>query len=67
MKKIARKFQEITSNKGLMKKIGFTLLMLALYRLLVFIPIPFVNLDSLMSGALDSGAAAGFGYMVMLM
>lgn len=67
MKKVARKFQEIVSNKELMKKIGFTLLILALYRLLVFVPVPFVNIDALMSGAMDSGAAAGFGYLVMLM
>ncbi|MBO4203594.1 hypothetical protein J5893_02045 [bacterium] len=67
MKKVARKFQEIVSNKELMKKIGFTLLILALYRLLVFVPVPFVNIDTLMSGAMDSGAAAGFGYLVMLM
>lgn len=67
MKKIVRKFQEITSNQTLMKKIGFTLLMLALYRLLIFIPIPFVNVDILMQGMGESAAAAGFGYLIMLM
>lgn len=67
MKKIARKFQEITSNKSLMKKIRFTLLMLAIYRLLVFVPIPFVDISTLMAQTINSEALQGFGYLVMLM
>lgn len=50
-----------------MKKIGFTIAMLAVYRLLVFIPVPFVDIQALMSGTLESGAAGGFGYLIMLM
>ena len=50
-----------------MKKIYFTLGILAIYRLLVFIPVPFVDISSLMTQTIDSGAAGGFGYLVMLM
>lgn len=62
-----RKAKEILSNKNVIKKIGFTIAMLAVYRLLVFIPVPFVDIQSLMSGTLESGAAGGFGYLIMLM
>ena len=67
MKKFMRKAQEILSNKPLMKKIWITLGILALYRLLVFVPIPFVDLQTLMSGTFEAGAAGGFGYLIMLM
>ena len=50
-----------------MRKIWFTLGILAIYRLLVFIPVPFVDLSSLMSQTMDSWAAGWFGYLVMLM
>ena len=50
-----------------MKKIWFTVGILAIYRLLVFIPVPFVDISSLMSQTIDSWAAGGFGYLVMLM
>jgi len=50
-----------------MKKIWFTLWILAIYRLLIFIPVPFVDISSLMWSTLDAGAAGGFGYLVMLM
>jgi hypothetical protein len=33
----------------------------------VFIPVPFVDISSLMTQTIDSGAAGGFGYLVMLM
>ena len=62
-----RKVNEIVSNKTIMKKIYFTLGILAIYRLLVFIPVPFVDISSLMTQTIDSGAAGGFGYLVMLM
>ena len=62
-----RKAKEIVNNKTIMKKIGFTLLILALYRLLTFVPVPFVDIDTLMNGTLESEAAGGFGYLVMLM
>ena len=62
-----RKAKEILNNKNVMKKLGFTIAMLAIYRLMVFIPVPFVDLQALMSGTLEAGAAGGFGYLVMLM
>ena len=62
-----RKVNEIVSNKTIMKKIWFTIGILAIYRLLVFIPVPFVDISSLMSQTIDSWAAGGFGYLVMLM
>lgn len=49
MQKFKKKLNSIISNKNLMKKIGFTLLVLLLYRLLVHIPVPFVNIDVIMS------------------
>ena len=55
-----RKAKEIVNNKTIMKKIGFTLLILALYRLLTFVPVPFVDIDTLMNGTLESEAAGGF-------
>jgi preprotein translocase subunit SecY len=67
MKKFMRKVNEIVTNKVIMKKVYFTLGILAIYRLLVFIPVPFVDISSLMSQTIDSGAAGGFGYLVMLM
>jgi len=67
MKKFMRKVNEIVSNKTIMKKIWFTIGILAIYRLLVFIPVPFVDISSLMSQTIDSWAAGGFGYLVMLM
>jgi preprotein translocase subunit SecY len=67
MKKFMRKVNEIITNKVIMKKVYFTLGILAIYRLLVFIPVPFVDISSLMSETIDSGAAGGFGYLVMLM
>ena len=50
-----------------MKKIWFTLGILAIYRLLIYIPVPFVDVSSILSSSLDAGAAGGFGYLVMLM
>ncbi|MEI7557790.1 MAG: hypothetical protein WCJ45_02975 [bacterium] len=49
MEKFFKKLQEIRENESIKKKIVFTLLMLALYRLLVFIPVPFVDIAALMS------------------
>ena len=67
MKKFMRKVKEITSNKTIMKKVWFTLAILALYRLLVYIPVPFVDISSIMDSSLDAWAAGWFGYLVMLM
>ena len=67
MKKFRRKVKEITSNKTIMKKVYFTLGILALYRLLIYIPVPFVDVSSIINSSLDAWAAWGFGYLVMLM
>ncbi len=67
MKKFMRKVNEIVTNKTIMKKVYFTLGILAIYRLLIFIPVPFVDISSLMNQTIDSGASGGFGYLVMLM
>jgi preprotein translocase subunit SecY len=67
MKKFSRKVQEILNNKTLMKKIYRTIGILAIYRLLIFIPVPFVDLQTLMSQTIEAGAAGGFGYLIMLM
>ena len=43
-----------------MKKVYFTLGILAIYRLLVFIPVPFVDISSIMNQTIDSdGSEAG--------
>jgi len=65
MKKIFQRLQDIRTNKTIMKKIGFTLVMLAAYRLLVNVPVPFVDIDALMSATID--AQSGLGYFVMLL
>jgi len=66
MNKFLKKLQEVWENPSIKKKIIFTLVMLAVYRLLVFIPVPFVHVDVLMSETLDAGAG-GLGYFVMLL
>ncbi len=66
MQKFKKKLKSIVSNKNLMKKIGFTLLILALYRLLVHIPVPFVNIDVLMS-QMWSISNTGLWYFVMML
>jgi len=54
MEKFLKKLQEVRENPSIKKKIIFTLLMLALYRLLVFIPVPFVNITTLMTKTMSS-------------
>lgn len=50
-----------------MNKIWFTVGILAIYRLLIFIPVPFVDVSSILASSVDAWAAGGFGYLVMLM
>ena len=50
-----------------MNKVWFTLAILALYRLLIFIPVPFVDISSIIDSSVDAWAAGWFGYLVMLM
>ena len=66
MKKFRKKLKSIIENKSLMKKIFFTLGILAIYRLLVHIPVPFVNIHELMwkLWAVDAG---GLWYFVMML
>jgi preprotein translocase subunit SecY len=66
MNKFLKRLQEIWENPTIKNKIIFTLVMLAVYRLLVFIPVPFVHIDALMSKTLDAGSS-GLGYFVMLL
>lgn len=66
MQKLIKKIQDIFENKSLKRKILFTLGMLALYRLLVFIPVPFVDITALMSKTIDA-TWSGLGYFVMLL
>lgn len=63
--KFSKKVSEIFGNKKIRNKILFTLAMLAVYRLLVFIPVPFADISVLMSHTLNSGS--DFGYFVMLL
>ena len=66
MSKFRKKFNSIISNKSLMKKIWFTLWILAIYRLLVHIPVPIVNIDNLM-GQIWAISSSGLWYLVMMM
>lgn len=66
MEKFLKKIQEIRENPSIKKKIIFTLAMLALYRLLVFIPVPFVDITALMSKTISTGDS-GVGYFIMLL
>ena len=63
--KFSKKVGEIFWNKKIRNKILFTLFILAIYRLLVFIPVPFADISVLMSQTLNSGS--DFGYFVMLL
>ena len=57
MQKFFQKLKEIWENPTIKKKIIFTLIMLALYRLLVFIPVPFVDITALMAKTVTTGDA----------
>jgi preprotein translocase subunit SecY len=66
MEKFLKKLQEIRENPSIKKKIIFTLVMLALYRLLVFVPVPFVDITVLMSKTIST-STSGVGYFIMLL
>ena len=59
MQKFFQKLKEIWENPSIKKKIIFTLIMLALYRLLVFVPVPFVDITALMAKTATTGDAGG--------
>ncbi len=68
MEKFLKKIQEIRENPTIKKKILFTLVILALYRLMVFIPVPFVHISALMTKTLDASATgSGLNYFLMLL
>jgi preprotein translocase subunit SecY len=54
MDKFIKKIQDVFENKSLKNKIIFTLVILAIYRLLVFVPVPFVDITALMSKTIDA-------------
>lgn len=56
--------QNLFTNPILRKKLIYTLIGLAIYRLLVVIPVPFANIDILVSQTQQ--AAEGLGYFLML-
>lgn len=64
MSKFFDTLNRIWSNDSLKKKIMFTLLMILLYRLLVYIPVPFVNIDNLNAARFGS---SGLQYFAMLL
>lgn len=65
MEQVFRYLGEVFANKSLRKKIIITLVVLAIYRMLVFIPVPFVEIDALMGKTLQSGG--GLEYFAMLL
>lgn len=65
--KTLKTIQSVFKNKYIVDKIVFTLIILAIYRLLVFLPVPFVDIHALMWRTLDAWAAWGLGYFVMLL
>ena len=68
MEKFLKKIQEIRENQTIRKKIIFTLVMLAVYRLLVLIPVPFVDISALMTKTLEASAWwSGLSYFLMLL
>ena len=66
MEKFLKKLKEIRENPSIKKKIVFTLVMLAVYRLLVFIPVPFVDISALMAKTITT-SDSGLGYFIMLL
>lgn len=53
------------ANKTVRKKLMYTLLFLAIYRFLVYIPVPFVNIDAWATSTIQSGG--GLEYFAMLL
>jgi len=66
MKSFVRKLKDVLGNKVIRNKILFTIGMLALYRLLVLIPVPFVDIAVLVERTLDT-SSSGLGYFVMFL
>ena len=66
MKKFFKKLAEVFGNKTIRNKILISLALLAVYRLLVFIPIPFADLGILLSQTLGA-ANSDYGNFMMLL
>ena len=64
--KFVKNVTSVLKNKYIMDKIYFTLIILAIYRLLVFLPVPFVDISALMERTLAPDAW-WLGYFVMLL
>lgn len=58
-------FQQLRENKSIRKKILWTVGLLALYRLLVFLPVPFADLSLLNAATTQSGG--GLEYFAILL
>lgn len=65
MNGILQTIRDLWLSKTIRRKILITLGLLALYRLLVFLPVPFVNIDNLVNGMTQ--AAGGLEYFTMLL
>jgi preprotein translocase subunit SecY len=65
MGSIFKTLRDIVRSKVIRKKILITLWLLALYRLLVFLPVPFVNIDNLMNQT--GSLSEGIQYFAMLL
>ncbi len=57
--------QDMLWNSNVRKKLFYTLLILAVYRFLVYVPVPFVNIDSWANATIQSGG--GLEYFAMLL
>ena len=66
MKKFFKKMSEICGNKTIRNKILISLALLAVYRLLVFIPIPFADLGTLLSQTLGTSNSDYGNFMMLL-
>ncbi len=66
MKTLFRKLQDIFGSKVIRNKILFTIAILALYRLLVLIPVPFVDISVLVERTLDA-SSSWLSYFVMFL
>lgn len=67
MNKFKKKVKAVLENKWLMKKIYFTIWILAIYRLLVHIPVPFVDIHNLMWKIWATNTWGALWYLVMMM
>jgi len=64
--KVTKTVNSVLKNKYVMDKIYFTLIILAIYRLLVFLPVPFVDITALMSRTM-APSTGWMGYFIMLL